>query len=285
MAPVAKVSDPLRPTAVEAAHAWGARVRAGREQIARLREAEEPTDFYGPMASRFGQDPRRRGDAALEVLRSMAAAGQTWLDIGAGGGRYTLPLALEVARVHAVEPSPSMVRVLRQGLLEYGIDNVDVDAREWPMASESPTADVALMAHVGYDIEGFGRFLDAAEQAAERCVVVMRAAGAGRASHALWPEIHGEPRVAYPMLPELLVLLVARDVTPAVTLVERGSWGYDSREQLLQATRRMLWLRHGSEKDRRLTRLVAERAVERDGAWEVDWSPLQDGVVTWVTRP
>lgn len=282
MAPRRQDPDPLRPTAAAAAEAWAARVRAGREQTARLREIDEPSDFYGPMASRFGQDPRRRGDAALDALRSMTTADQTWLDLGAGGGRYALPLALEVARVHAVEPSPSMIEVLRQGMLEHGIDNVEVHAREWPMGGEAPPADVALMAHVGYDIEGFGRFLDAAEQAAQRCVVIMRTDGAGRASHALWPEIHGEPRVAYPMLPELLVLLVARGVTPAVTLVDRATWGYHSRDQLLEALRRLLWLRPGSAKDRHLVRLLGERASERDGLWDVDWTPLQDGVVSWT---
>ena len=285
MAPRRKDPDPLRPTAAAAAEAWAARVRAGREQTARLREIDEPTDFYAPMASRFGQDPRRRGDAALDALRSITTPAQTWLDLGAGGGRYALSLALEVALVHAVEPSPSMVEVLRQGMLEYAIDNVEVHARAWPMAGEAPAADVALMAHVGYDIESFGRFLDAAEQAAQRCVVVMRTGAAGRASHALWPEIHGEPRVAYPMLPELLVLLVARGVTPAVTLVDRATWGYRSREQLLEALRRLLWLRPGSAKDRRLVHLVGERASERDGLWEVDWTPLQDGVVTWTCGP
>ena len=284
MARASLEADPLRPTPAAAAEAWAARVRAGREQVARLRQIEEPADFYGPMASRFGQDPRRRGDAALEVLRSMASPAQSWLDIGAGGGRYALPLALQVARVHAVEPSPSMVAVLRRGLAEHGIQNVEVHASPWPMDSGAPAGDVALLAHVGYDIEGFGRFLDAAEQAAGRCVTIMRAAGAGRASHVLWPEIHGEPRVAYPMLPELLVLLVARGATPAVTLVDRGNWGYDSPEQLFEAIRRMLWLRPGSEKDRRLERLVKERATQREGAWEVDWSPMQDGVVTWATR-
>ena len=28
--------------------------------------------------------------------------------------------------------------------------------------------------------------------------------------------------------------------------------------------------------------LVSERASERDGLWDLDWTPLQDGVVTWT---
>ncbi len=208
------MQDVLRPTATQAADAWAERVRAGRAQVERLREVDEPADFYGPMAARFGQDPQRTDDEALAVLRSMARPAETWLDVGAGGGRYALPLALTVRRVLAVDPSPSMLDVLRAGMDRYGIANVDVFQGTWPMAGQELHADVALMAHVGYDIETFGAFLDAVEAAAERCVVIMRGSVGGRASHLLWPEIHREARVPYPMLSELLVLLVARGVTP-----------------------------------------------------------------------
>ena len=276
--------DLLRPTADEAAEAWAARVRAGREQIERLREIDEPPDFYGPMAQRFAQDPRRVDDPALEALRRLARPEATWLDIGAGGGRYSLPLASAVRRMHAVEPSPSMLQVLRDGMRTYGIEGIEVHPGAWPGAGGKVRADVALMAHVGYDIEPFGAFLDAAEAAASRCVVIMRTSSGVRASHLLWPEVHGESRVAYPMLPELLVLLVARGRVPAITLVERGAWGDPSPQALLASMRRMLWLRPGSDKDRHLQALIEERASEREGGWELDWTPMQDGVVTWSVR-
>lgn len=275
--------DPLRPTASVAVEAWASRVRAGRAQLERLREIEDPGDYYAPMARRFAQDPRRTDDASLESLRSMARPDDTWLDIGAGGGRYALPLALAVRRVHAVDPSPSMLDVLRDGMATYGIDAIDTTADRWPLQRGPVEADVALMAHVGYDIEAFGAFLDAAEASARRrCVAIMRTSDTRRPSHLLWPDVHHEPRVPYPMLQELVVLLIARGATPEVTLVERATWGYGSREQLLEAARRQSWLRPGSDKDRLLVSLVAERATERDGQWELDWSPLWDGVVSWV---
>ena len=280
--PAAPIPDPLRPTAEVAAEAWAARVRAGREQIERLRELEQPDDFYGPWARRFGQDPHRTQDAALDVLRSMARADQTWLDIGAGGGRYALPLALLVRRVVAIDPSPAMLAVLREGMASHDIRNIAVSQGYWPVEPR-PTAEIALMAHVGYDIEGFAAFLDAAEAAAARCVVVMRASGAARASHALWPEVHGEPRADYPMLPELLTLLVARGTTPEVRLVQRGDWGFDSREQLIDASRRLLWVEPDGAKGGLVERLVLERATERDGQWEYDWTPMPDGIVSWST--
>ncbi|MEA2026339.1 MAG: hypothetical protein U9O18_06580 [Chloroflexota bacterium] len=275
-------TDPLRPTERVATEAWAARVRAGREQIERLREIEDPADFYAPMARRFARDPHRTDEPALDALRSMAEPGDTWLDLGAGGGRYSLPLALEVARVHAIDPSPSMLDVLCGGMSQYGIDNIDITAGEWPLEGDAPPADVALMAHVGYGIEAFGAFLDAAEAAvSRRCVVVMRASDADGSRDALWHEIHGEPRVPYPMLQELLMLLVARDTVPEVALVDRGTWGSADREELLDASRRQLWLRPGSTKDRALQDLVKARATERNGDWAIDWVTTQDGVVSW----
>jgi SAM-dependent methyltransferase len=248
-----------------------------------LREVDDPADFYAPMARRFGQDPQRTDDPSLEILRELAAPGETWLDIGAGGGRYALPLALIVRRVYAVDPSPSMLAVLQEGMAVHGIENIDVAAGDWPMNGSAPEVDVALMAHIGYDIERFGAFLDAAEAAAtKRCVVIMRTGLGTTAGSQLWEVVHGEPRVPYPMLPELLTLLVARGVAPEITLADRGTWGYDSTDQLVEASRRQLWVRPGSDKDRHLVEVIRERATERDGQWSVDWRPMRDGVVTWT---
>lgn len=275
--------DPLRPSPTAAGEAWAERVRAERAQVERLREVHDDADFYAPMAGRFGQDPRRRDDPSLDIVLALASANERWLDIGAGGGRYALPLALEVARVHVIEPSASMLAVLRAGMREHAIDNIDVTAERWPIAGAVPAAEVALLAHVGYDIEDFAGFLDAAEAAAsKRCVVVMRATGGSGPGQLLWQEIHGEPRVPYPTLGELLVLLTARGVVPEVRLVERSGWGYPTLAELLEAARRQLWLRRDSEKDERLRRLLGERAVEGRSGWALPAPTMQDGVVTWA---
>lgn len=276
--------DPLHPDPEAATAAWAEMVRAEHEQVERLREVDDPADFYAPMAQLFAQDPRRTDDPALELLRAMADPDETWLDIGAGGGRYALPLALLVRQVVAVEPSEAMLDVLRAGMAEHGISNIEVAPQRWPPEGPAPAADVALLAHVGYDIEDFGALLDAAERAAGRCVVVMRR-GRPAGSRSAWLEIHGEERSPYPELAELLALLLARGVVPEVTLVPRAALGHASPEALLEALRRQLWVRPGSGKDRRLQRLVDDTATERDGGWALDWSPMRDGVVSWETTP
>lgn len=212
----ATLRSPVRQTgpmrdATEALADWAARVRRNREQAERCRRAgPEGGDFYAPVASWFRADPRREGDAVLDALRALVRADETVLDVGAGGGRYALPLALHARETIAVEPSEGMRAVLREGMAAHGVANVRVVAERWPCA-DPPAADVALIAHVGYDVEAIGPFLDAMEAAASRlCVAVLFSRPPPSRADPFWEAIHGEPREPLPALPEFLALQRAR---------------------------------------------------------------------------
>jgi SAM-dependent methyltransferase len=280
----ARMSDSLRPTVEQALADWAARVRADREQVDRARELEDPPDFYAPVAHRFHLDPHRRDDATLDALLAHAHPEETWLDVGAGGGRFALPLALQVEEVIAVEPSGAMVDGLRAGMREHGISNVRVIADHWPMTNP-PTADVSLMAHVGYDIAEIRPFLDALEATSRRlCLAVMGESAMTTVATLFWHGIHGEPRVRLPALPELVVLLIARGRLPEVTLVERAPPTFESVDEALAIARRQLWVAEGSAKDELLQRLVAEALVDLDGRLTFDPEPSRIGIVSWPPR-
>ena len=130
--------------------AWAERVRANRDQVDRVREVPD-RDFYAPVSSLFVADPRRTGEEALDALLTLAEPDDRWLDIGAGAGRYALPLAAEVGEVIAVEPSASMRNALRTGKEEHGLANVRIIAsalassrrsasRRSPRCRSSPTS-------------------------------------------------------------------------------------------------------------------------------------------------
>ncbi len=130
------MSDPLRPDPLDALDVWADRVRRNREQAERRRLVlPERGDFYAPIAAWFRADPRREGDATLDALRALVTPDDTVLDIGAGGGRYALPLALHAREVVAVEPSEAMRSVLAEGMAEHGIDNIRVVETTWPCES------------------------------------------------------------------------------------------------------------------------------------------------------
>lgn len=273
------MSDPLRPSAEEALAEWGRRVRANREQVDRVREVEDGADFYAPVAPAFRADPHRQDDPVLNTLRTFVRPHECWLDIGAGGGRYALPLALQAREVIAVEPSAGMIAVLEDEMRRSGIRNIRVVQGRFPMSGLE--ADVALICHVGYDIEAIGPFLAMMERSAPRRVAVLFERQPTWAADALWPAVHGEPRATLPALREFLALHLARGVIPNVVTLEVPAASYESPERALDFARRQTWVRPGSEKDALLERVVRGRLRERDGRFAYTWDPLTIGIVSW----
>ena len=278
----ARSVDALRPSAADALRAWGERVRANREQVDRFREAS-PADFYAPVAGMFRADPRRHDDPGLDALRGLVHPTDTILDIGAGGGRLALPLALETRQVIAIDPSEGMLKVLREGMAEHGIANIEVINGRWPAISAGIQADVALISHIGYDVEDIGPFLEAMEATARRlCVALLLEQPPPTEADRLWPAVHGEARAALPSLPEFLALLLARGKLFEVQLVDRSPQSYGEPDQLLTWLRQQLWIAPDGPKDQRLQQLLKERLTERDGRHALSWNPVRVGVVTWT---
>ena len=277
-------------TAAVLERAWAARVRANREQVDEVRELPD-RDFYAPVSSLFVADPRRTGEEALEALLRHARPDERWLDIGAGAGRYALPLALRVAEVIAVEPSASMRNAMRTGRAEHGLERLRIVAGAWPAAldelGERPVADVALIAHVGYDIEEIGPFLDAMDRSASRlCVAMLTDRSPASVADPFWPIVHERERVPLPALPELVDLLRARGRTVETERVERAPRTFDSWDGLATFVRRQLWIRDDGEKDARFRAALAGMTHEVDGGWTLRTPPVGSvGIVTWAPAP
>ena len=279
-------------TAAELEVAWSDRVRANREQVDRFREVPDGPDFYGPVSSLFRADPDRTDDPVLEILRGLARPGDAWLDIGAGAGRYPLPLARIVRVVIAVDRSEAMLAALREDAAAKEITNVRTIHERWPIAAGGSAAaalpsppDVALIAHVGYDIEPIGPFLDAMEAAAGRlCVAVLMERQPSSIADVFWPPVHGEARVSLPALPEFVELLRARGAAPEVEIGLRAPPHFASPDEIEGFLRRQLWVAPGGEKDRRFRDELAtrlEEAPDGSGFGLVGQQPLPVGVVTW----
>ena len=104
-------------------------------------------------------------------------------------------------------------------------------------------ADVALIAHVGYDVEEIGPFVDGMEAAAGRlCVAVLMEQVPAAAANPFWPPVHGEERVPLPALPDLLELLEARGRRASVERIAIEPRRFESREVLEGFVRRQLWI-------------------------------------------
>ena len=268
---------------------WAERVRANREQVDRFREVPDGADFYAPVQGLFRDDPTRTDDPTLNQLLDLLRPGESWLDVGAGAGRFALPIARALddsgGSVVALDPSASMLEGLAEIAEDYDIENVDAVHARWPPSNPSNfEADVVLIAHVGYDIEEIGPFIDALEAAARRlCVAVLMERQPSSVADPFWPPVHGEARVSLPALAELVALLEARGRTPSVSIVEREPRRFASRDELVGFLRRQLWIADGGAKEQQLRTALATLLVETaDGFAIVDQRPLPVGIVTWA---
>lgn len=270
---------------------WAGRVRGNAAQVDRFRETPDGSDFYATVSRTFVADPARDDDPVLEALLRLARPGETWLDIGAGAGRYALPLARRVGEVVAIDPSTSMLDALREGQARSAIGNIRAVEGRWPpdealraALGPDPIADVALIAHVGYDVEAIVPFLEAMEAAARRlCVAVLMDQSPASVAAGFWPPVHREARVPLPALPQLVEVLAAGGRAPRVRHVEAERRRWTDLDELLRFLRRQLWTAPGSAADGRLLASVADLAdVAPDGSVSVRGTPvLEVGVVSW----
>lgn len=274
--------------------AWADRVHANNDQVDRFREVPDAADFYAPVTSLFRADPTRTDEPALAALLELVEPGDTWLDIGAGAGRYALPIARAVAatggRVIALDPSSGMLGALREVAREFEITNVETVKARWPPADGDVSPfrpDVSLIAHVSYDVAGIGPFVRAMEAAARRlCVAVLMERQPSSVADVCWPPVWGESRVALPALPEFVELLRARGRQPVIVRTEREPRRFESREALEGFLRRQLWVAEGSAADGRfLEALEPLLVLDADGrAGLRDQRALPIGIVRWDPR-
>ena len=141
----------------------------------------------------------------LQIVRDLLGQFGSLLDVGAGRGRASLPLAAEGNRLTAVEPDPGMASGLREDAAARGVA-VEVIEGSWPEVSASvEPVDVAMSAHVVYDVHEIIPFLAAMQKKARGAVVIElsdRHPWAGLAPH--YRVLHGLERPDGPTADDLI---------------------------------------------------------------------------------
>ncbi len=105
---------------------------------ARRRPDLNPVDYWNRLAGRFERraELERTGRRVGRVLswlegQGVLQPGMEVLDIGAGTGVFTVPLARRGAKVTALEPAPAMLAALQKGVKAEGLSRVEFLCREW----------------------------------------------------------------------------------------------------------------------------------------------------------
>ncbi len=266
---------PLFPLDAAAAYeAWREQFVAHEEQQARL-SGPPPEDTWAPLVERFS--PSDHAPEGFERFVELIGEDGSVLDIGAGGGRWSVPLAARVAQVTAVDPSEAMTAALQQHAA--ALANLEVlPTMSWPPpdASTVPSVDVVFNSHVIYFVDDIAAFLDAMEHhATRRCVVIAGERSGGAPPPDAFEAVHGEPLVESPACNELVSVLAARGAEYEVERI-------DTAERRLVGDpvallRRRCYVTEGSDEEARLRDWLAGRDTPGERAMSslamIAWEP------------
>lgn len=239
-------------------------------------------------AQQFEAHTRKRNeerkDPLLEYVLNDLKPGETVLDIGAGTGRWTVPLAKKAKKVTAVEPSAAMLEILKQNAAEAGLNNVEIIQSAWEDDTATPH-DIAVCAHAMYnapDLVGFARKMEA--NAARRCYLAMRLIPVDGVMAELSRRIYGNSSDS----PNFIVgynALYAADIYANVIL-EEGTfhWTSPDIESAVEMAKRHLYLGDSAEYDELIRETLNRRLTLKDGSYL--WPDgMRSALIWWDTHP
>ena len=105
---------------------------------ARKRRDLEQLNYWSAMAGFFSNTAKKKqGKKRPQKVLSWLEQEGVWqpgmeiLDIGAGAGNFTIPMAKKAAHVTALEPAPAMLSVLQKNVRVEELNNVQYVDQEW----------------------------------------------------------------------------------------------------------------------------------------------------------
>jgi len=198
--------------------------------MASVPTSERSRNIWNERTVAWYRRANERSDYADKVLGAVApllARSRTALDVGAGFGALSLPLARRLERVTAVEPSPAMAAALRAAVAESRLANVLVVEGMWGEVEVAPH-DLVVCAHVSHLLGRGAPFLAALVrgQLARRGVALVRDAPGGDDKFffgELYPILLGRPYAKSCGFEETAEDIVGLGVTPTLTTIEYRS--------------------------------------------------------------
>ena len=260
---------------------WREQVSGRLGETARLREAAAlDPDLWAPRrARRYGRTVGHATRADPFLTRLLARPARRYLDVGAGTGRYAVPLARAGHEVVAVEPSAGM-----RAMLEGAHPRITVVPEPWPVAVAR--AEIAFAAHVLYLVADVGPFLDAMTEAATRsCFVLLAAIHSDAMLDPLWRHFHGAPRATNPTFLDVVALLQERGQRARVEVVRGiGGTGYRAVGDALPDLREQLALPADAATTRELRGVLRDWLVPHRGRLRPPGAPLPLAIIHWTPR-
>ncbi len=138
--------------------------------VARAQSSEWVSRYKIHSRRKTGERPDPLLDFVLQNINSRS----TVLDIGAGNGRWTIPIAKVAKSVTAVEPSDTMLNILRQNMAEANLNNIQIVQAPWEEAVVEPH-DIIVCVHAMYASQEFAAFIrKMGHHSKKRCYLAVR---------------------------------------------------------------------------------------------------------------
>ncbi len=217
-----------------------------------------------------------RSPTARRALEVLPDAGSL-LDVGAGGGAASLPLAPPATRITAVDQSAGMLEAFAALAGRRGVDHAEVQG-SWPeVAAEVEPADVVVCAHVFYNVGDLEPFVAALTAKARlRVVTELTATHPQESLNPLWRRFYGLDRPTRPTADDALAVLTEMGLEVGVECREApGRWEHHPREDLVAFTRRRLCL--PPERDAEVAEAIDELFVPGPRSLVTLWWPGPGG--------
>ena len=246
---------------------------------------KQNVDAWCKKASAFKEGVQRRWekpDSSRAFILSKMNRNATVLDIGAGTGAWVELLAPHVRRVTAVEPSPSMIAVMRETLQEKKITNVDILQGEWPDVSVKEH-DYSLCSHAMYGYPDLPVFIRRMEsRTRDTCFLLLRAPSLNGVRSEAARHIWGQP-LDSPNFTIAYNILLQMEIYAHVQMENTGLWKprtSSSLDEALQSMKHFLGLDASVEHDQYLKELLQRRLTFRNGRYV--WPPeVRSALVYW----
>jgi len=153
---------------------------------------------WTPRRARWFSQAVQQSDFPAKVVKALEVAlANCWsvLDVGAGVGALSVPIAKRVRAVTALEPAAAMLDELKESLARNRLTNVTCLQAAWGEAVLEPH-DLVLVANVAPLFDDLLGFLTRAEPLARRAIALVQNAGPGGEKfylEELYPLLLGRP--------------------------------------------------------------------------------------------
>ena len=251
-------------------------------------DSSEGNDPWADRAQRFhkGVSERwRQKDSSRDFIISRIGADSTVLDIGAGTGAWSILLARHARSVTAVDPSESMLSVMRENLAAENTANVSIVQGAWPDV-QVQAHDYSLCSHAMYGYPDLAAFILGMEKhTLHTCFLLLRAPDADciqvEAALHLWGHPYDSPNftIAYNVL-------IQMGIYANVLMENTGYWKprvSPSLDAALERLKREMCLASVDKHDAFLADLLRRKLKKQDGVYV--WpKEVCSALVYWESR-